>query len=90
MDKEKRLWEPPDGRDGLSGNLGLTLMGGAMLSKSLIQFSVDGWGCLSSLLFGLSQTMVGIMAVMVTFSKRTYVSTVVSRAPDPLTGTVNS
>ena len=65
-------------------------MGKAMLSKSLIQLSVDRWGCFPSLLFGLSQTMVGIMAVMVTFSKRTYVSTVVSRAPDPLTGTVNS
>ena len=28
-------------------------MGGAMLSKSLIQFSVDGWGCIPSLLFYL-------------------------------------
>ena len=28
-------------------------MGGAMLSKSLIQFSVDGWGCVPSLFFGL-------------------------------------
>ena len=42
----------------LRGKLGLVLMGGAMLSKSLIQFSVDKWGCPSSLLFGLSQTMV--------------------------------
>ena len=25
------------------GKMGLVLMGGAMLSKSLIQFSVDGW-----------------------------------------------
>ena len=33
--------------------LGLVLMGGAMLSKSLIQFSVDGWGCDPSLLFDL-------------------------------------
>ena len=33
------------------GKLGLVLMGGAMLSKSLIQFSVDGWGCIPSLLF---------------------------------------
>ena len=31
--------------------LGLVLMGGAMLSKSLIQFSVDGWGCVPSPLF---------------------------------------
>ena len=31
----------------------LVLMGGAMLSKSLIQFSVDGWSCVPSLLFDL-------------------------------------
>ena len=30
-------------------------MGGAMLSKSLIQFSVDGQGCVPSLLFDLFQ-----------------------------------
>ena len=35
------------------GNLGLVLMGGDMLSKSLTQFSVDGWGCVPSLQFGL-------------------------------------
>ena len=45
MDKDKRLWKFPDGRDWL----GLALMGKAMLSKSLIQFSVDGWGCVPSL-----------------------------------------
>ena len=28
-------------------------MGRAILGKSLIQFSVDGWGCVPSLLFGL-------------------------------------
>ena len=33
--------------------MGLALMRGAMLSKSLIQFSVDGWGCVPSLLFDL-------------------------------------
>ena len=35
------------------GKLGLILMGGAMLSKSSIQFSVDGWGSVPSLLFDL-------------------------------------
>ena len=35
------------------GNLGLGLMGRAMLNKSLIQFSVDGWGYVPSLEFGL-------------------------------------
>ena len=37
----------------LGGKLGLVLMGGAMLSKSLIQFSVEGQGCVPSLLFDL-------------------------------------
>ena len=35
------LWNLPDGRDCLWGNLGLALLGRAMLSKSSIQFSVD-------------------------------------------------
>ena len=34
-----------------------------MLSKFLIQFSVDGWGCVSSLLFIWGQTMVGASLV---------------------------
>ena len=32
---------------------GLVLMGRAILSKFLIQFSVDGWGCVPSMLFDL-------------------------------------
>ena len=47
MEKDKRFME------GLRGKLGLVLMDGAMLSKSLIQFSVDGWGCVPCLLFYL-------------------------------------
>ena len=38
-----------------------------MFSKSLIQLSVDGRGCVLSLLFGLRQTVVGVIVVMVTF-----------------------
>ena len=34
-------------------------MGGVMLSKSLIQFSVDGWSCVPSLLFTWGQTVHG-------------------------------
>ena len=37
----------------LSGKLGLVLMGRAMLSKSFIQFSVDGQSCVLSLLLDL-------------------------------------
>ena len=40
--KITRLWKRPDRRDWLRGKLGLVLMGGAMLSKSSVQFSVDG------------------------------------------------
>ena len=47
------LWRLPHGRDWLWKNLGLVLMGGAMLTKSLIQFFSHWQGCLPSLLFGL-------------------------------------
>ena len=66
------LWKPPDGRDWLRGKLGLVLMGGAMLSKSLIQFSVDGWSCVPSLLFTWGQTVVEVMKTMVTSFKRSH------------------
>ena len=33
------------------GKLGIVLIGGTMLSKSLIQFSVDGWGCVPSIIY---------------------------------------
>ena len=36
------------------GKLGLVLIGEAMLHKSLIQFSFNGWGCVPFLLFDLS------------------------------------
>ena len=35
-------------------------MGGAILSKSLIQFSVDEWGCVPSLLFDLRPNYGGV------------------------------
>ena len=47
------LWKLPGGRDWLWGKLGLVLMDGAMLSNSLIQLSVDGQGCVPSLMFDL-------------------------------------
>ena len=53
MEKDRGLWKLPDGRDWLRGKLGLVLMGGAVLSKSLIQFSIDAWDSVPSLLFDL-------------------------------------
>ena len=52
MVKDRRLMEASWWKR-LRGKLGLTLMGGAMLSKSLIQFSVDGRSHVPSLLFDL-------------------------------------
>ena len=52
------------------GKRGLVLMGGAMFSKSLIQFCVDEQGYVPSLLFDLSQTMMEVMKIMVTSFKR--------------------
>ena len=66
------LWKLPDGRDWLRGIQGLVLMGGAVLSKSLIQFSVYGWSWVSSLLFTWGQTMVEVMKIMVTSLKRSH------------------
>ena len=48
--QEKRAAAIP-ARDLLRGKLGLVLMGRAVLNKSLIQFFVDGWSWVSSLLF---------------------------------------
>ena len=63
MKKDKGLWKLPNGRDWLRGKLDLVLLGAAMLSKSLMQFSVDGWSCVPSLLFTWGQTMVEVMKI---------------------------
>ena len=50
--------------------MGLILMGRAMLSKSINQVSVDGWGCVPFLIFTWDQTMVEVMKIMVSSLKR--------------------
>ena len=83
----KGLWKLPDGRDWLRGKPGLVLMGGIMLSKSLIQFSDDGWFCVPSLLFDLRPNYGGeVMKIMVTSSKRPHACTATLRAPNPTAG----
>ena len=57
-----------------------------MLSKSLIQFSVDGWSCVPYLLFTWGQTMVEVMKVMVTSLKRSHPCTATLSAPNPVAG----
>ena len=53
MEKDKRLMEASCWEILTGGKLGLVLMDEAMLSTSLIQFSVDGRGCVLSLSFDL-------------------------------------
>ena len=70
----------------LRGKLGLVLMAGAMLSKSFIQFSVDGWSCVPSLLFTWDQTMMEVVKIMVTSFKRPHACTATLSAPNPAAG----
>ena len=44
-------------------------MGRAMLSKSIVQFSVDEWVCVPFLFFTWGQTVVEVMKIMVTSFK---------------------
>ena len=57
-----------------------------MLSKSLILFFVDGWGCVPSLLFTWGQTMVEVMKITETSFKRSHAGTATLIAPNPAAG----
>ena len=57
------------------GGKGLVLMGGAMSSKSLIHFLVDGWGCVPFLLFDLRPNYGGGHEVMETSFRRSHTHT---------------
>ena len=58
-------------------------MGGTMFSKSLIQFPVDGQGCVPCLLFAGGQTMVEVIKIMVTSFKMSQAYTTTLSAPSP-------
>ena len=68
------------------GKLVLVLMGRAMLSKSLIQFSVEGWGCVPSLLFDLKPNYGGGNEDNGTSFKRSHACTATLSAPKPAAG----
>ena len=82
MDKYKRLVEA----SWWERNLGLVLMGGAMLSKSLIQFSIDGWGSVPSLLFGLRPNHGRGNNSKGDLLQKDFIRTVVFSAPDTSAG----
>ena len=58
----------------------------AMLSESLIQFSIDGWSFVPFLLFTWAQTMVEVMKIMATSFKRSHACTAALSAPNPAAG----
>ena len=57
-----------------------------MLRKILIQFSVEGWSCVPSLLFTWGQTMVEVMNIIRTSFKRSHACTAILSVPDPAAG----
>ena len=64
MEKDKRLMKTSWWDRLTMGETGSCSVGKAILSKSLIQFSVDGWNCVPSLLLTWGQTMVEVMKLM--------------------------
>ena len=86
MGKDKRLMVASYWERLTRGKLGLVLMGGAMLGKSFIQFSVDGWSCVPSVLFTWGQTVVEVMKIMVTSLKRSHACIATVSAPNPAAG----
>ena len=53
MDEDKRRVQAAWWMGLARGKLGLALVGKDMLSKSLIQFSADEWGCVPALYFDM-------------------------------------
>ena len=62
-----------------------------MLNKSLIQYSVDGWSSVPSVLFTWGQNMVEVMKIMVTSFQRSFACAVVfSTCRRPLSNHVSA
>ena len=52
-----------------------------MLNRSLIQFSINGWSCVFSLLFTWGQTIVEVMKIMAISFKRSHACTAILTDP---------
>ena len=90
MEKDKRLMEASCWERLTVEETGLVLMGGAVLSKTLIQFSVDGQGCVPSLLFDLNPNYCGGNKDNGDLLKSSHASTAVHYSdPNPKQATVN-
>ena len=72
------------GESDCEGKLDLVLMSKAMLSKSLVQFSVDAQGCVPSLLFALRPNYGGGDEDNGTSFRRSRACTAILSAPNPV------
>ena len=86
MEKDKRVMEASRWQRLIEGATGSCSDRRGMLSKSLIQFSVDGWGCVPSLLFTWGQTVVEVMKILATSFRRSQACTATLSAPNPAAG----
>ena len=68
------------------GKLGLLLMGRAMSNESLIQFSVDGWVCVPSLLLDLRSNYGGDNEDNGDFFQKVSCTQCILSAPNPVAG----
>ena len=89
-DEDKKLmgascWERLTVRE-----LGLDLMGGTMLSKCLIQFSVDGRSCFPPCSLTWDQTKVEVMRTVATSFQRSQAGTTALSAPDRASSTLST
>ena len=84
MEKGKRLMEASWWEKLTEGEIRSCSDGrGAMFSKSLMQFSFDGWSCVTSLLFTWGQTLLEVMKIMATSFKRSHACNATLSAPNP-------
>ena len=81
-DKDKRFTEASRWERLTGGETGSVLMDKAILSKSLIQFSVDGQGCCLT----WDQAMVEVMKITETSFKKSCARTATLSAPNPAAG----
>ena len=86
MEKDNRLMEASRWERLTGGKLGLLLMGGVMLNKSLIQFSFEGQTVFPPCYLTWGQTMVEVMKIMETSFKRSHAGTATLTAPSPAAG----
>ena len=86
MEKDQRLMEA-SWWERLRWKLGLVLVGGAMLIKSLIQFSVDGWSCFTPCYLPEAKLWwIKIMKIMLASLKRSHECIATLSAPIPAAG----